>query len=95
MVLDRAAARAAADLSPSCVAGPLAHLLQARVHLFAASVFRLALTAFLDLRFSETLPDTASDEDRGHHIASGMSFLAAQRLAEDAILIADKAPARS
>jgi hypothetical protein len=68
---------------------------QKHVHWFAASLFRLALTAFLDLRFSETLSDTASDEDRGRHLASRMSFLAAQRLAEDAILIADEAPARS
>jgi hypothetical protein len=35
------------------------------VHLFAPSLFRLALTAFLDLRFSETLPDTANNKIEG------------------------------
>ena len=62
---------------------------------FAAPLFRLALTAFLDLRISETLPETASDEDRRRHIARRMSFRAAQRLAEDAILKADEAPERT
>ena len=62
---------------------------------FAAPLFRLALTAFLDLRFSETLPDMADARDRGRHVDSRMTFRAAQRLAEDAILMADDAPQTS
>jgi len=58
----------------------------------AAPLFRLALSAFLNLRFSETLPDTANDEDRGRRIAKRIAFNEPQRLAEDAILIADEAP---
>jgi hypothetical protein len=65
---------------------------QQSVLFFAAPLFRLALTAFLDLHFSETLPDTADDEDRGRHIAKQMAFNQPQRLAEDAILVADDAP---
>jgi hypothetical protein len=62
------------------------------VHVFAASLFRLALTAFLDLRFAERLPDGADAQDRERHDVRGKMFRAAQRLAEDAILNADKAP---
>ena len=65
------------------------------VHWFAVPLFRLALTAFLNLHFSETLQDTASDEDRGRHIAKRMAFSQPQRLAEDAILMADNAPDRT
>jgi hypothetical protein len=68
---------------------------QQSVLFFAAPLFRLALTAFLDLRFSETLQDTASDEDRGRHIAKRMALNELQRLAEDAILVADNAPDRT
>ena len=50
---------------------------------FAAPLFRLALTASLNLSFSETLPDTANDEDLGRHIAKKMAFDRPQRLAED------------
>jgi hypothetical protein len=64
---------------------------QRSVLFFAAPLFRLALTAFLDLCFSETLPDTASGEDLGRHIAKRMEFNGPERLAEDAILIADEA----
>ena len=59
---------------------------------FAAPLFRLALTAALNLRFSETLLDAANDEDRGRHIAKQLAFTRPQRLAEDAILMADEAP---
>ena len=55
---------------------------------FAAPLFRLAL----NLSFSETLPDTANDEDLGRHIAKKMAFDRPQRLAEDLILMADEAP---
>jgi hypothetical protein len=57
---------------------------------FAAPLFRLALTAFLDLR-SPDLSDTSDDQDY-NHIAGGMPFSGPQRLAEDAILKADEAP---
>ena len=62
---------------------------------FAAPLFRLALTAFLDLRFSETLPDMADARDRGRHVGSRMTFRAPQRRAEDAIRMADDAPRTS
>jgi hypothetical protein len=62
---------------------------------FAAPLFRLALTAFLNLRFSETLLDTANNEDRGRHIAKQIAFNQPQRLAEDAILMADTLAASS
>jgi len=58
---------------------------------FAAPLFRLALTASLDLRFSETLPDNANEQDRGRHIANMIEFHRQQKLSEDAILIADAA----
>ena len=60
------------------------------VLLFAAPLFRLALTAFLDLRS----PDTSDDQDQDH-IAGGMPFSGPQRLAEDAILKAEEPPAAS
>lgn len=62
---------------------------------FAAPLFRLALTAFLDLHFSETLPDTADARGWGQHIDRRITFDAFQRLAEDAILMADDAPDRT
>ena len=46
---------------------------------FAAPLFRLALTAFLDLRFSETLPDTEDANEQGRYIARRMAFHSAQR----------------
>jgi hypothetical protein len=55
---------------------------------FAAPLFRLALTAFLNLRLLET----ANDEDRGRRIAKRIAFNQPQRVAEDAILMADEAP---
>jgi hypothetical protein len=56
---------------------------------FAAPLFRLALTAVLDLRSPE-LSDASDDQDYDH-IAGGIPFGGAQRLAEDAILMADEA----
>jgi hypothetical protein len=56
---------------------------------FAAPLFRLALTAALDLTFSE---DAANPEDYGRHIGRRMDFHAPQRFAEDAILVADEPP---
>jgi hypothetical protein len=66
---------------------------QKPVHWFAASLFRLALTAFLNLGF-EKPPATADEKDLGEHIARGMFFHSPQRLAEKAILIADEPPGR-
>jgi hypothetical protein len=65
------------------------------VHWFAVPLFRLALTASLNLRFSETLLDTANDEDLRRHSARQMAFNRHQRLAEDANLIANEAPDQS
>jgi hypothetical protein len=55
---------------------------------FAAPLFRLALTAFLNLRLLEA----SNDEDRGRRIAKRIAFNQPQRFAEDAILMADEAP---
>ena len=57
---------------------------------FAAPLFRLALTAFLDLRSPE-LSDASDDQDY-NHIAGGMPFSGPQSLAEEAILMAGEAP---
>jgi hypothetical protein len=59
---------------------------------FAAPLFRLALTAALDLRFSETLPDASDDQDRGRHAKRSRAFAEHQFLAEDAIHVADEPP---
>jgi len=56
---------------------------------FAAPLFRLALTAVLDLRSPE-LSD-ASDDQNYDHIAAGTPFSGPQLLAEDAILMAGEA----
>ncbi len=55
-----------------------------QVHWFAASLFRLALTAFLDLRLS----GPADDRDGKRFDRNAYE----QRLSEDAILIADESP---
>ena len=57
-----------------------------QVQWFAAPLFRLALTAFLDLRFSETLAKTADDHDWERHEVRGRIFRLAQRRSEDAML---------
>jgi hypothetical protein len=64
---------------------------QKHAHLFAPSLFRMALTAFLDLRFSEEVPTDA--QGLGRHIAARMEFTQAQRISEDAILLADESTA--
>lgn len=63
-----------------------------QLHWFAAPLFRLALTAFLDLRFLEKVPETAGDKARERHDVQGKSFRSAQRLSENAILVADQLP---
>jgi hypothetical protein len=65
---------------------------QKHVHWFSASLFRLALTAFLDLRFAEPLPVAADGQDHGRHIGRRMDFRSPQRVAEDTILVADELP---
>jgi hypothetical protein len=59
---------------------------------FAAPLFRLAMSAALDLKFSEALPDAADAEGFGSYIGKRRHFLTPQRFAEDAILVADKPP---
>lgn len=54
-----------------------------QVQWFAAPLYRLALTAFLDLR-----SDTTYDQDWVRHAARNRD----QRVAEDAILVADESP---
>jgi hypothetical protein len=59
------------------------------VHWFAGPLFRLALTARLDLRVPET-PESRSADHLGESIVTRMHVLQAQQLAEDAILKADE-----
>jgi hypothetical protein len=64
------------------------HILQ-----FAAPLFRMALAAYLDLRFREEMPDFESDpEGAGHFVSARWCFNSPQRNAEEAILIADAGP---
>jgi hypothetical protein len=66
-----------------------------QVHWFAAPLFRFALTAFLEQRFSEKLSETAGGKERERHEAQGKRVRSAQRLSEDAILVADQLPRES
>jgi hypothetical protein len=61
---------------------------------FAAPLFRLALSAALDLKFSEALPGAADAEGFGCYIGRRMDFHAPQRFSEDAILAADEPPTK-
>jgi hypothetical protein len=63
---------------------------QESVLFFAAPLFRLALTAFLDLRSPE-VSDT-SDEQDPDPVAVGIPFSGPKRLAEEAMLKTDDAP---
>jgi hypothetical protein len=58
---------------------------------FAAPLFRLALTAFLDLR----MPKEWGVEGYASHMGKRLTFKRAQELMEDAILKADEAPERT
>jgi hypothetical protein len=62
---------------------------------FAAPLFRLALTAFLDLRMPKGTPKAANVEAYASHIDKRLTFKRAQELMEDAILKADEAPERT
>ena len=64
------------------------------VHLFAASLFRLALTAFLDVYPPKMVTDAAG-EDIGRQAAEGIAYRQHQKLAERAILAADETPKTS
>jgi hypothetical protein len=64
------------------------------VHLFAASLFRLALTAFLDVYPPKMLAD-AADEEIGRQIAESITYRRHQNLAERVILAADETPKTS
>jgi hypothetical protein len=64
------------------------------VHLFAASLFRLALTAFLDVYPPKMVADAAS-EDIGRRAAEGIPYRQHQNLAERVILAADETPKTS
>lgn len=65
------------------------HVLQ-----FAAPLFRMALAAYLDLRFRDEMPDFEVDPDgAGRFISERIRFASPQRQAEEAILIADTEPA--
>jgi len=58
---------------------------------FAAPLFRLALTAYLDLRFVPEFPN-ATDGGLGELAAKGLEFRGPQRDCEAAILSAEAGP---
>jgi hypothetical protein len=60
-----------------------------QVQWFAAPLFRLALTAFLDL-YPTTIPATATSAELGPEIARKIEFRQHQQLSEDAILVAER-----
>jgi hypothetical protein len=62
---------------------------QRSVLFFAAPLFRLALTAYLDLRGSEGTGPITNDEQFAAQVVDGLFFRQPQRLMEDAILKAD------
>lgn len=61
---------------------------------FAAPLFRLALTAYLNLRSAETTADATEHEKFADQVVDGLFFRQTQRLMEDAILKADEAPSK-
>jgi hypothetical protein len=63
---------------------------QKQAHWFAGPLYRLALTAYLDLRFSGAAPEPRRAEEFANHVIDGLFFRQAQRLMEDAILKADE-----
>jgi hypothetical protein len=57
---------------------------------FAAPLFRLALTAHLNLKLAGVAPDPSTDPTAfGQYVAERMAFAGPQRLAEDAILVVE------
>jgi hypothetical protein len=63
---------------------------QRSVLFFAAPLFRLALTAYLNLRIAETTADVTDQERFAGQVVDGLFFRQAQRLIEDAVLKADE-----
>jgi hypothetical protein len=62
-----------------------------QVQWFAAPLFRLALTAFLDL-YAREIASESTDEDWGRQIARRMEVRRHQQLSEEAILASDLPP---
>lgn len=60
---------------------------------YAAPLYRLALTAFLDLSPNEPLPDVSQPRALGEAVARRMAFLDPQETVEDALLTAMRPPA--
>lgn len=65
---------------------------QKQTEFFAGPLYRLALTAHLDLQFSEQPPDRGQVQEFEEHVTRGVFFRQTQRLAEDAILKAYHLP---
>jgi hypothetical protein len=59
---------------------------------FAAPLYRMALAAFLPLRWSEPIPEREESEELGRHIAECIGFMAYQRAIEEGLLEAHAAP---
>jgi hypothetical protein len=59
---------------------------------FAAPLFRLALTAYLNLTPSKAVPDSIDSPDYTRSISQRIGFYKPQREAEDAMLMADSEP---
>lgn len=59
---------------------------------FAAPLFRLALTAYLNLTPSEAVPDSIDSPVYARFISDRIGFYKSQREAEDAMLMADSEP---
>ncbi|MER2268179.1 hypothetical protein [Methylobacterium oxalidis] len=60
---------------------------------FAAPLYRLALTAFLQLSPDKPLPDSSHPQALGEAIAARMTYLDPQRTVEDALIAAVRPPA--
>jgi hypothetical protein len=60
---------------------------------FAAPLYRLALTAYLDLKFVREKPDSLRDPSGfGEFLSARMAYAKPQRLSEDAVIVADADP---
>lgn len=75
-------------LHGSPVQASLLHPKNSKASLFwlAASLYRLALTGFLDLSFKRRVPGLNEPERPGEHIAADMEFYTFQEIAERALL---------
>jgi hypothetical protein len=68
---------------------------QRPVLFFAAPLFRLALTAYLNLRSAEPTADATDPEQFAAQVVDGTFFRQTQRLMEDAILKAEETPLKA